>query len=809
MKRTFLLILLLIVVLPISLALHLSSHTQPSNGASIQSLTITGAWHTHPYDLVYTVAFSSEQQPNGPLVVYRATGTDLRSAVPVIALARGPQPATPVFFPSPNGRYLALLSPTTGNYSTNLDGAMIQLFSSDGSKRVVIVPAGAAAGDAVIWSANSQFLYYHSGQPGANSASGTKDTKGLKTGIQRTGGYDEVHRVDLNGHDVTLFHQNMGDGPLRLIGTDRNGTLIMTLARPHSPVQLLRLITPSVLHSGMLAPGQVSTSVVTTLPPDILPGNVLRIGGDGNSVIYEQVLRGSPLTYSLAQIPFAEGMTKQVAPLFATSRFGTHITPLSRSTDGHVLVMSQVNSTRLDLAAQGIPNVPAQETLVLADVTTNATERLNLPSGGQIVQTAWAPAIPASQLHAVSQTALASLLAFQQGLSKDTGSTNASVFQQDEWMLEGHAGLLADAPVLPKMCYGSCPNGLTGAPHVSAAILHGVAYTESDWHQFNSSSYDVNGEPIGSPVESYDGGWGQFQQTWAMPPQCNSQHNCRSDASRIQQDQSYNIGTGVQSLISDWNTTAGVASSSDPNDPFKANDWFFSVWAYNGTYGNNPNDIPSSDYAHWYPGAPFRSVYEEYVWYFAAHPEYYSNGWTDNYLPSLGTALLPPQADFTGTSDSFVYCGTCTIPDWTSGTYDREWVGVGAPNPTIAGYFTTTFTQSGGENIVGLPRDNGGGAGVHRWGAGIVQDFGGGSALPGTIMLLDGTATLYLINGGIWTQYVQVDSGALGCHGYPTTSPQVYHDHILGTDTYYQQAFQSGYIIWNVTTKRVAVDECG
>ena len=554
---------------------------------------------------------------------------------------------------------------------------------------------------------------------------------------------------------------------------------------------------------------QASTSVVTTLPSDILPGNVLHIGSDGNSVICERVLRWSPLAYSLVQIPLSGGMTKQVAPLFATAHFGTHITPLNRSIDGRVLVMSQVNSTRSDLAAQGIPDVPAQETLVLADTGTNATERLSLPSGGQIVQTVWTPTISPLQVHAIPQTTLAGLLSIHKGVSKNTGSSNASVFQQDEWMLEGHAGLLADAPALPKMCYGTCPGGLTGTPHVSAAILHGVAYTESDWHQFNTSSYDINGEPIGSPVESYDGGWGEFQQTWAMPPQCIPQHNCRSDASRIQQDQSYNIGTGVQSLISDWNTTAGVASSSDPNDPYKANDWFFAVWAYNGTYGNNPNDIPSSDYAHWYPGAPFRSVYQEYVWYFAAHPEFYSNGWTDDYVPSLGAALLPPQSDFTGTTDSFVYCGTCTIPDWTTGTFDREWVGAGAPDGTIASYFTSAFTQAGGENVVGLPRDNGGGANIHRWGSGLVQDFGGGSALPGTIMLLDGTTTPYVINGGIWTQYVQVDSGALGCHGYPTAPPQPYHDHILGSDTYYQQAFQSGSITWNATTRRVAADVCG
>src|SRR6266853_4320380 len=98
MKRSLLLILLVILVLPVSWAIHLSSYARQSNGANTQSPAITGIWNTHAYDLVYTVAFSSEQQPDGPLVVYRATGADLRSAVPVIALARGQQPTTPVFF---------------------------------------------------------------------------------------------------------------------------------------------------------------------------------------------------------------------------------------------------------------------------------------------------------------------------------------------------------------------------------------------------------------------------------------------------------------------------------------------------------------------------------------------------------------------------------------------------------------------------------------------------------------------------------------------------------------------------------------
>ena len=372
MKRTLLLIFLVILVVPVSWAVHLSSHAQQSNSTYMQPLKITGTWNTHPYDLLYTVAFSSEQQPNGPLVVYRATGTDVRSAVPVIALARGPQSATPVFFPSPDGRYLALVAPTRGGYGTNLNGASIELFSSDGIRHTVIVPAGVSTGERVIWSVNSQFLYYHSGSLSTIVASGTKKRTRPKTVVQQTGGYDEVHRVDLNGHDVVLFHQNIGDGSLRLIGIDKTGMLMMTLARSHLPVQLLRLTTNSLLHGSILTPA--STSVVTTLPSDILPGNVLHMGSDGNSVVCERVLRWSPLAYTLVQIPLSGGMTEQVAPLFATAHFGTHITPLNRSTDGRVLVMSQVNSTRLDLAAQGIPDVPAQETLVLADTGTNATD---------------------------------------------------------------------------------------------------------------------------------------------------------------------------------------------------------------------------------------------------------------------------------------------------------------------------------------------------------------------------------------------------------------------------------------------------
>ena len=133
---------------------------------------------------------------------------------------------------------------------------------------------------------------------------------------------------------------------------------------------------------------------------------------------------------------------------------------------------------------------------------------------------------------------------------------------------------------------------------------------------------------------------------------------------------------------------------------------------------------------------------------------------------------------------------------------------MGAPNATVAGYFQALFAQSGGENVVGLPRDNGGSAAMHRWGAGWTQDFGGGSYRPGAFMLADGSTTPYWVYGGVWTQYLVSDHGAGGCHGYPTSALVPFSDPALGPDTYLQQAFQTGYIVWDATTRSIAVDMC-
>ena len=804
-------ILLALATIVLIWPVHLAIFVQPSQQALAGS-----AWSASKSDLLYIVSYSRADEPYGPLVVYRASSADLRAVVPVVAVQRGASPQTPVLFPSPDGRFLALLNPLATSYASNLNGASLSIFSTSGQtlapvggRLPLLATGGSLAGartlalhvasaDQVIWSSDSHYLYYHTGTTD-NELLTTHTTGAGKHLPLSLSGYDEIHRVDLAGHDVTLYRQQSSVGSLRLVGLDRSGNLILTLARQGKSVALLRL------HAGASASGTVA-SLVMTLPSDILPGNVLQIGSDGESIECERVLRWQPLRYVTISIAFANGSITRAQPLFNASRYGSALTPLTRSADGVTLAMSQVVSTRGDLVAQGIENVPAQEKLLLANARTGAQQSLTLPYGGQLVQAFWTAHSAPAQVRAVPQDTLAQMLAYRKRQTNGP-SKNASVMQQDEWMLEGHNGRLQDAPALPSMCYGLCSSA-SGAPHVSAAILHGVAYTESNWHQFNANGYQVNGEQVGTPVESFDGGWGEYQQTWGMPPQCIAANNCRSDVSKVQHDQSYNIGVGIGSLINAWNNTAGVASSTDPNDPYKANDWFFAVWAYNGSYGNNPNDVASSQYAQWYPGAPFRSIYEEYVWYFAAHPQFFSNGYTDNYVPSLGPSLLPPQNDFNNTSDSFVACVTCTIPDWTAGSYDREWVGSGAPAGQVAGAFTTAFTLLGGERVLGLPRDNGGGAPAHRWGNGWTQDFGGGSDLPGALLLADGVTTAYWIHGGIWMQYLLADHGTGGCHGYPTSNLAPFSDPGLGNDTYLRQTFQQGSIEWDATTSTVVGDVC-
>src|SRR5437660_491916 len=132
MKQTLLLIILVLALLTaFGWVVQVATFAR-GNTANNQVLSLSGTWNARNYDLVYTVAFSRAEQPYGPLVVYRASGSDLRTNVAVIALARGPQALTPLFFPSPNGQYLALLTPLHSGFGASLNGAELRILSTDG-----------------------------------------------------------------------------------------------------------------------------------------------------------------------------------------------------------------------------------------------------------------------------------------------------------------------------------------------------------------------------------------------------------------------------------------------------------------------------------------------------------------------------------------------------------------------------------------------------------------------------------------------------------------------------------------------------
>src|SRR5579871_2686465 len=279
-------------------AVIFASNTQAANYWQLSPLVGTlhtaGNWSQSAGDLLYTVEFSRADQPFGPLVVYRASGADLRTAAPVIVVNRGQaaRMETPLAYPSPDGRMLALLSPNPGG--SNLDGASLTIVSTGGALpnssgiyhtnvasvvsdvNAMLIAQHAAMTGPVIWSADSRALYYESGLervaiPGA---------KGSPSNTQVTGDI-EVHRVTLTSirEDGVLLREPLGSIDLRVVGLDRTGALILTGARTRQPVAVLRLPTGGF---------DEIPETILALPSDILPGSVLGIGSDGNSLLIER-----------------------------------------------------------------------------------------------------------------------------------------------------------------------------------------------------------------------------------------------------------------------------------------------------------------------------------------------------------------------------------------------------------------------------------------------------------------------------------------------------------------------------------------
>lgn len=81
--------------------------------------------------------------------------------------------------------------------------------------------------------------------------------------------------------------------------------------------------------------------------------------------------------------------------------------------------------------------------------------------------------------------------------------------------------------------------------------------------------------------------------------------------------------------------------------------------------------------------------------------------------------------------------------------------------------FEAAYRRAGGEPVLGLPADNGGGVQVHAWGPGRIQDFAGPQG-RGAIMQADG-GEAYVIRGGAWEAYLALGGGESPDLGYPTS----------------------------------------
>jgi len=108
------------------------------------------------------------------------------------------------------------------------------------------------------------------------------------------------------------------------------------------------------------------------------------------------------------------------------------------------------------------------------------------------------------------------------------------------------------------------------------------------------------------------------------------------------------------------------------------------------------------------------------------------------------------------------------------------------PTPTPTDPITVCYERNGGASAVGTPFDNGGGAGVHRWGPGSVQDFHGGSLGPNLCMIEDAHTTAWMVRGAIRDAFMS-SGGAEGFLGYPIEDE---HD-VSGIPL---QKFEGGYV---------------
>lgn len=115
---------------------------------------------------------------------------------------------------------------------------------------------------------------------------------------------------------------------------------------------------------------------------------------------------------------------------------------------------------------------------------------------------------------------------------------------------------------------------------IPSVILKSIAYAESGMKQF------VRGDAL----ISFDGGYGVMQVT----PSASQIRDGIYDVEKLKYDIDYNIEKGADILLGKWGYALGsrpVIPKIGNSDPNILENWYFTIWAYNGwSRVNNPND---------------------------------------------------------------------------------------------------------------------------------------------------------------------------------------------------------------------------
>lgn len=125
---------------------------------------------------------------------------------------------------------------------------------------------------------------------------------------------------------------------------------------------------------------------------------------------------------------------------------------------------------------------------------------------------------------------------------------------------------------------------VTVPAHFPCHVLQALSYQESGWQQFCVP--DAPSGSVGAPertIVSFDCGYGIGQVTSGM----HVGETPSFDRARVASDATYNLATGTLILAAKWAATECVGD----NNPDLVEDWYTSLWAYNGlAYSNNPNN---------------------------------------------------------------------------------------------------------------------------------------------------------------------------------------------------------------------------